>query len=44
MCLGVPVAADMAYRLRRKGIKLPEGILYGDDLVRALAEVTDDVD
>ena len=42
--LGVPVAADMAYRLRRKGIKLPEGILYGDDLVRALAEVTDDVD
>ena len=42
--LGVPVAADMAYRLRRKGIKLPERILYGDDLVRALAEVTDDVD
>jgi len=34
--LDVPLAAEMAWRLRKKGLKLPAGILTNEDLVSAL--------
>lgn len=36
--LDVPVAAEMAYRLREKGIKLPDDIMTTEDLVKALCQ------
>ena len=34
--LDVPLAAEMAWRLRKQGMQLPENILTNEDLVMAL--------
>ena len=34
--LDVPLAAEMAWRLRKQGVQLPENILTNEDLVMAL--------
>ena len=36
--LDVPVAAEIAYRLRDKGVKLPKDIMTTEDLVKALCQ------
>lgn len=36
--LDVPTAAEIAYRLREKGVKLPQSIMTTEDLVKALCQ------
>ena len=38
MKLDVPMAAEMAYRLRQKGVKLPKDVLTEEELAEALCQ------
>ena len=38
LSLGVPAAVQLASRLRKRGVEIPEGILTDEELVRAITE------
>ena len=39
LCLGVPASVELASKLRKSGVGIPEDILSDEELVSALMEV-----